>query len=99
MNVRIKETSGLRDQCGAHPTSDLAFYETVIFPSFVQSIDNYVQILARMARHTINGVSHSFLTTEDAPIAGPLNKILEQCGQAVPDALRNLHLTSSMLES
>lgn len=92
MNVRIKETSGLRDQCGAHPTSDLAFYETVIFPSFVQ-------ILARMARHTINGVSHSFLTTEDAPIAGPLNKILEQCGQAVPDALRNLHLTSSMLES
>jgi hypothetical protein len=52
-----------------------------------------------MARHTINGVSHSFLTTEDAPIAGPRIKILEQCGQAVPDALRNLHLTSSMLES
>ncbi|KAJ6901701.1 hypothetical protein NC651_019465 [Populus alba x Populus x berolinensis] len=85
-----KETSGLRDQCGAHPTTDLAFYETVIFPSFVQSIDNYVQILARMARHTINGVSHSFLTTEDAPIAGPLNKILEQCRQAVPDAFEKL---------
>uniref|UniRef100_A0A2K1ZAM0 Uncharacterized protein n=1 Tax=Populus trichocarpa TaxID=3694 RepID=A0A2K1ZAM0_POPTR len=94
-----KETSGLRDQCGAHPTTDLAFYETVIFPNFVQSIDNYVQTLTRMARHTINGVSHSFLTTEDAPIAGPRIKILEQCGQAVPDALRNLHLTSSMLES
>ncbi|KAL9402795.1 hypothetical protein Peur_006644 [Populus x canadensis] len=68
------------------------------FP-ILQSIDNYVQIHTRMARYTINGVSHSFLTKEDAPIAGPLNKILEQCGQAVPDALRNLHLTSSMLES
>ena len=74
-------------------TTNLAFYETVILPNFVPSIDNYVQVLTRMARHSINGNFHSFLTKEDAPIARPLMGILEQCGQAVPEALRNLHLT------
>ncbi|KAJ6432976.1 hypothetical protein OIU84_020082 [Salix udensis] len=74
-------------------TTDLAFYETVILPNFVPSIDNYVQVLTRMARHSINGNFHSFLTKEDAPIARSLMGILEQCGQAVPETLRNLHLT------
>lgn len=80
-------------------TTNLAFYETVILPNFVPSIDNYVQILTRMARHSIKGNFHSFLTKEDALIARPLMGILEQCGQAVPEALRNLHLTSSVPES
>uniref|UniRef100_A0A6N2MCA6 Uncharacterized protein n=1 Tax=Salix viminalis TaxID=40686 RepID=A0A6N2MCA6_SALVM len=74
-------------------TTDLAFYETVILPNFVPSIDNYVQVLTRMARHSINGNFHSFLTKEDVPIARSLWGILEQCGQAVPETLRNLHLT------
>ncbi|CAK7325322.1 unnamed protein product [Dovyalis caffra] len=73
-------------------TTNLAFYETVILPNFIPSIDNYVQILTRMARHSINGNLHSFFTKEDAVIAGPLVGILEQCGQAVPEALRSLHL-------
>ncbi|XP_022765539.1 DEAD-box ATP-dependent RNA helicase 20 [Durio zibethinus] len=65
-------------------------YGVVIIPDFVVSIDDYVQILTRMARHTVNGVLHSFLTKEDAQHARPLIDILEQCGQTVPEALRNL---------
>ncbi|GAV58408.1 DEAD domain-containing protein [Cephalotus follicularis] len=71
-------------------SADLGEYELVIIPDFVLSIKNYVQIVTRMARHTVNGVLHSFLAKDDAPHAGPLIEILEQCGQAVPEALRNL---------
>ncbi|KDP45031.1 hypothetical protein JCGZ_01531 [Jatropha curcas] len=71
-------------------TSDLGVYEIVILPNFVLSIDNYIQILTRMARYTIHGILHSLLTEEDAMLAGPLIEILEQCGQPVPEALRTL---------
>lgn len=97
-NIRMKPVvSVINVECIS--TTNLAFYETVILPNFVPSIDNYVQILTRMARHSIKGNFHSFLTKEDALIARPLMGILEQCGQAVPEALRNLHLTSSVPES
>lgn len=76
-------------------SADLEQYEFVVIPSFVLPIESYVQVLTRMARHTINGVLHSFLTKENAVLARPLAGILEQCGQAVPEALRNLCLTSS----
>ncbi|XP_065871843.1 pre-mRNA-processing ATP-dependent RNA helicase prp5 [Euphorbia lathyris] len=72
-------------------STDLGIYETVILLDFTISIDNYVQILTRMARHTIHGVLYSFLTEEDAAVAGSVIKILEECGQAVPEALRCLH--------
>ena len=71
-------------------STDLGEYGVVIIPDFVLSIDDYVQILTRMARHTVNGVLHSFLTKDDVQHAGPLIEILEQCGQTVPEALRNL---------
>ncbi|XP_021296170.1 ATP-dependent RNA helicase DBP3 [Herrania umbratica] len=71
-------------------STDLGEYGVVILPDFVLSIDDYVHILARMARQTVNGVLHSFLTEDDAQHAGPLIEILEQCRQAVPEALRNL---------
>ncbi|KAK6228365.1 hypothetical protein SCA6_000705 [Theobroma cacao] len=71
-------------------STDLREYGVVILPDFVLSIDDYVQILSRMARQTVNGVLHSFLTEDDAQHAGPLIEILEKCGQAVPEALRNL---------
>ncbi|KAK3228429.1 hypothetical protein Dsin_000310 [Dipteronia sinensis] len=81
-------------------TTELGEYEVVIIPDFVLSIENYVHILTKMARHTVKGVLHSFFTKEgDAPHAGKLIEILEQCGQAVPEALRDLSLTSTMLES
>lgn len=70
--------------------TDLGEYGVVIIPDFVLSIDDYLQILTRMARHTVNGVLHSFLTKDDSQHAGPLIKILEQCGQEVAEELRNL---------
>ncbi|XP_040991488.1 pre-mRNA-processing ATP-dependent RNA helicase prp5 [Juglans microcarpa x Juglans regia] len=74
-------------------TTDLEEYGLVIIPNFVLPIDSYVHVLTRMARHTVNGALHSFLTKENAAIAEPLTDILEQCGQAVPEALRDLCLT------
>lgn len=71
-------------------TANLEEYEIVIIPSFVLPIDSYVHVLTRMARHTINGMLHSFVTKENSALAGPLIEILEQCGQAVPEALRHL---------
>ncbi|KAH1045899.1 hypothetical protein J1N35_036683 [Gossypium stocksii] len=70
--------------------TDLGEYGVVIIPDFVLSIDDYLQILTRMARHTVNGVLHSFLTKDDSRHAGPLIEILEQCGQEVAEELRNL---------
>jgi hypothetical protein len=71
-------------------TANLEEYEIVIIPSFVLPIDSYVHVLIRMARHTINGMLHSFVTKENSALAGLLIEILEQCGQAVPEALRHL---------
>ena len=71
-------------------STDLREYGVVIIPDFILSIDDYVQILTRMARQTGNSVLLSFLTKDDAQHAGPLLEILEQCGQAVPEELRNL---------
>lgn len=79
-------------------TTDLEEYDLVIIPNFLLPIDSYVHVLTRMARHTINGALYSFLTKANAAIAEPLTDILEQCGQAVPEALRDLCLTSSTRE-
>ncbi|PSR98769.1 ATP-dependent RNA helicase [Actinidia chinensis var. chinensis] len=79
-------------------SSDLREFDVVIISDFVSSIDDYVQTLTRMACYTINGVLHSFLTSKDAILAGPLIDILEKCGQAVPKALRNLCHSTSMSE-
>ncbi|KAJ0103067.1 hypothetical protein Patl1_05953 [Pistacia atlantica] len=80
-------------------TAELSEYEVVIIPDFVTSIINYVRILTSMARHTVRGVLHSFLTKDDAPHVGELIEILANCGQTVPEALRDLCLTSPMVES
>ncbi|CAN1297812.1 ATP-dependent RNA helicase DBP3 [Linum perenne] len=75
-------------------TTDLSSYEIIVLPTFVLSIDKYIQILTKMARHTAHGVLHSFLTQEDAILAGPLIEILEKCGQPVPEPLKVLYLSS-----
>ncbi|KAM1702775.1 hypothetical protein FF1_028039 [Malus domestica] len=75
------------DQIGA---TDFSEYEVVVLPDLILSIDSYVQILMKMARYSVNGVLHSFFTREDAKLAAPLIEILEQCGQAVPEALRKM---------
>ncbi|XP_061360459.1 uncharacterized protein LOC133304435 [Gastrolobium bilobum] len=79
-------------------TTDIGTYDVVVLPSFVPSMDTYVHILTKMARHSVNGVLHSFLTKRDAELAGPLIAILEQCGQEVAQTLQDLHHTSNMLE-
>ncbi|XWS56338.1 hypothetical protein CRYUN_Cryun09bG0077400 [Craigia yunnanensis] len=80
-------------------STDLGEYDLIIIPDFVLSIDDYVQILTRMPQRTINGELHSCLTKDDAQHARPLIEILEQCGQTVPEALRNLSCGSSILDS
>ena len=49
-------------------TANLEEYEIVIIPSFVLPIDSYVHVLTRMARHTINGMLHSFVTKENSAL-------------------------------
>ncbi|OIW07772.1 hypothetical protein TanjilG_03559 [Lupinus angustifolius] len=71
-------------------TTDIGVYDVVILPSFVPSTDSYVHILTKMARQSVNGVLHSYLTKRDTELAGPLVEILEQCGQKVPPTLKSL---------
>ncbi|KAF5195800.1 Dead-box atp-dependent rna helicase [Thalictrum thalictroides] len=75
---------------------DLEEFEIVVITSFPSDIDDYVKILTGMARQSVNGVLHSCFFQEDAPLAGSLIEILEQCGQNVPDFLKSSY--DSMLE-
>ncbi|KAI3916613.1 hypothetical protein MKW98_026355 [Papaver atlanticum] len=78
--------------------TNMGEFEVVIMISLPPSISNYVSILIRMARRTVNGVLHSlFSLQEDANLVGPLTEILEQCGQTIPVPLRNYLYSSSLL--
>ncbi|PIA54796.1 hypothetical protein AQUCO_00900992v1 [Aquilegia coerulea] len=77
---------------------DLEEFEIVVIASFPPEIDDYVKILTGMARQSVNGVLHSCFCQEDAPLAGSLIEILEQCDQNVPDFLRSYGETLSMSE-
>lgn len=79
-------------------TTDIGVYDVVVLPSFVPSMDSYEHILTKMARQSVNGVLHSYLTKGDTELAGPLIKVLEQCGQEVPQTLQDLHRTSNTRE-
>jgi hypothetical protein len=69
-------------------TADIGMYDVVVLPSFVPSMDTYEHILTNMARQSVNGVLHAFLTKSDTELAGPLISILEQCKQEVPETLQ-----------
>lgn len=69
---------------------DVGELETIVFVNLPTSIDEYTQVLAGMARHSVRGVLHSFYSKADASLAGPLINVLEQCQQVVPDSLRLL---------
>lgn len=79
-------------------TTDLSIFEVVIMLDFVSTVDKYSNVLTRMARYTVNGVLHSFLTEENAVLAGPLIEILQRYKQVITKTLRNMSLTSSMME-
>nr|DAD48678.1 TPA_asm: hypothetical protein HUJ06_018615 [Nelumbo nucifera] len=70
----------------------------VVIIDFLPSIDEYIDILTRMLRHTVNGVLHSFFYLEDPQLVKPLVEILEQCDQTVPKAPRNLYDSKSTLD-
>lgn len=63
-------------------------YDTVLMPDFVPAIDIYLGVLTKMARYSVHGVLHSFISEkEDSQLVQPLIKILQQCGQTVPKPL------------
>ncbi|XP_058724059.1 ATP-dependent RNA helicase DBP3 [Vicia villosa] len=79
-------------------TADIGMYDAIVLPSFVPTMENYEHILTKMARHSVNGILYGFLTKSDTEHAGPLISILEQCGQEVPETLKDLHQSSNMSE-
>lgn len=78
-------------------TTVMRDFETVLLPDFFPSIEIYTQILTSMARKSVHGVLHSFITEKEAASyrAGPLVTILEDCGQNVPDPWRNMYVAMS----
>lgn len=68
--------------------SDVEEFEIVMFVD-LPSIEVYVEILTRIARHAVTGVLHSFFCKADAALSQPLINVLEQCGQMVPEVLRS----------
>ncbi|KAL1209907.1 Interactor of constitutive active ROPs 2 [Cardamine amara subsp. amara] len=73
-------------------TTDMKDFETVLLPDFFPSIETYTQILTSMARDSVRGVLQSFITEKEAVSyrAGPLVKVLEDCGQNTPEPWRNM---------
>lgn len=69
---------------------DVGELETIAFVDLPTSIDEYTQVLGRMARRSVHGVLHSFYSKADASFAGSLINVLEQCQQVVPESLRLL---------
>lgn len=72
--------------------ADLGEFQVIIISDFVPAIDTYVHILTRMARHSVNGVLHSFFTEKDSSLANSLIDILQQCGEMVPESLKKFVL-------
>ncbi|XP_072981082.1 DEAD-box ATP-dependent RNA helicase 14 [Typha angustifolia] len=71
---------------------DIEKFEIVVVVDF-PSIEDYVDILTRTARHSVVGILHSFFCKADTPVAQPLIEVLMQCGQIVPEEIRNLGST------
>ncbi|XP_042491852.1 probable ATP-dependent RNA helicase ddx5 isoform X2 [Macadamia integrifolia] len=70
--------------------TDIGEFDVIIVIDFFSSMDDYIKILTRMARHTVNGILHSFFSSENTPLAKPLIELLERCDQTVPIALMRL---------
>ncbi|CAN8285527.1 unnamed protein product [Cochlearia groenlandica] len=77
-------------------TTVMSDFETVLLPDFVSSVETYVQILTSMARDSVNGVLHSFLTEKEAAAyqAGAMVNVLEECGQYVPEPWKTKYAAS-----
>ncbi|KAJ0249943.1 DEAD/DEAH box helicase domain-containing protein [Hirschfeldia incana] len=79
-------------------STEMKDFETVLLPDFVPSFQTYVEILTSMARESVRGVLHSFVTEKEEGVsclAGSLVNVLEDCGQIVPDCWRNMSTSMS----
>ncbi|RCV36452.1 hypothetical protein SEVIR_7G330400v4 [Setaria viridis] len=83
MNVHVKDRENL-------VMTDVEGFETVLVVDFPPSVDEYVDILTGVARHTIGGEVHSIFCNTDAPVAKPLAELLANCSQVVPEFLKKL---------
>lgn len=77
---------------------DISAIRTVINYEFPTTIDVYRHILTGMARHTMNGVLHSFCSGAAAPLALQLMDVLLQCLQPVPPSLTMLGDAATAIE-
>ncbi|KAG2313842.1 hypothetical protein Bca52824_016964 [Brassica carinata] len=79
-------------------SAEMKAFETVLLPDFVPSFETYVEILTSIARDSVRGVLHSFVTDKEVDVsclAGSLANVLEDCGQIVPDCWRNMSASMS----
>lgn len=79
-------------------SAEMKAFETVLLPDFVPSLETYVEILTSIARESVRGVLHSFVTEKEANVsclAGSLVNVLEDCGQIVPDCWSNMSASMS----
>lgn len=70
-------------------------FEFVIFVDFPPTVEDYTSVLLKIARHALSGVLHSFFSAANASSAQLLIDVLEQCGQKVPEFLRNFQSSNS----
>lgn len=68
--------------------TDIEDFETVLVVDLPPSVDEYVEILTRSARHVLGGEVHSIFCSTDARLAKPLAELLSECSQAVPEFLK-----------
>jgi hypothetical protein len=65
-------------------------FEMVLIADFPSAIEEYVEILTRIARHSLTGVVHGLFCQSDAHLAKSLVNLLTECKQVVPQFLLDL---------
>uniref|UniRef100_A0ACD6ARQ5 Uncharacterized protein n=1 Tax=Avena sativa TaxID=4498 RepID=A0ACD6ARQ5_AVESA len=83
INVLVKDWKSVA-------TSGVEEFETVLVASLPPSLEDYVEILTRTARHAVAGEVHVIFPNTDAALAKPLSDVLASCGQKVPELLTEL---------
>ncbi|TKR89668.1 hypothetical protein L596_013734 [Steinernema carpocapsae] len=67
----------------------------VINYDFPKNFEDYIHRIGRTGRRDNKGTSITFMTSEDAPRAGDLVKVMEEANQEIPEDLRELAFYSS----
>lgn len=80
MRVVIKDKQSLQ-------LDKIENFEMVLIADFPSSIEEYVEILTSVARHSVTGAVHSLFSQADAHLAKSLVDVLTGCKQTVPQFL------------